>query len=994
MSERLVVVPTDRHVERLVAAGVPAITRRALFERLELSLLPSTVLADPLETRMALAEALEQDGDRDAGDPSYLEAIGGALTVLRSASVDADALDRIGRSEGPVAARAVRLARAMRATDARLDRAGLLDARLARDRIATALAKLTGEEAAVAVGARELWCTWTVEWAAADSKVWRALDAALSRAGGRAHVEIASFERKLDAEREMDPLERVSDDLAQHLGEPAGQRPIAALLGDLTLTAPVPPEARTRLEIRTATDARAEAKAVVDAVAEALAQGVPIDRIAVAVLRSDDEPALARAASEADLPVYLGPCGATPESSLVAFAWSALELASRNLDRMHVAALLRSGYVDARALTGDDDRGRASRAKADLARALEATPTEPAPDPVAALEATARASFQATEALGALAREVGELLASVERPASRAEHAQKVRALFGRLGLPPRPDDSLLRTLSSDAKASGLAALDARSFLEDARAWQALENALVACERGAIHVSAEAPCSAAIFRHELGRALAVEMGRPRGARAGALRIVGLTELAAEELSLLCVMGATADALPESGDSGSFVTPALSQALRSNDPLSAPETRALLAARSMASLAWAVSAAERVVFSFRTRDDSGAAIAPSPVVAWLRRCGVTEKRFGAGLVGPRPWTARDRTLTLLALAPEQAESLAPDAVRRARVEGERQALHQGGTVGDWASVGRLPPSDALSAVLEIETGGGARPLGVTSLERFARCAFQGFSAAVLGAREEILAQDTPDRLEQGTFAHTLLEAAFEATRDEWPKRPRDAAAIVARGLAAVDALMDAKSNGLRRASMKSVRDEVGRVLEVTARDLSWDFAFAEQSFGSPDAWPALVLRDEATKLALAGTIDRVDVSHPPGAVRVVDYKRRSSHYAASDLGETLLQLPLYARVAARAAGAREATARYVLTVLPDAPPPPGWDERWASLGVTHEGVIDEHAAGIIRAVRRGIVLPRPRKDSLCETCGHEGICRRPRFAIPKTEGPVQ
>ena len=158
--------------------------------------------------------------------------------------------------------------------------------------------------------------------------------------------------------------------------------------------------------------------------------------------------------------------------------------------------------------------------------------------------------------------------------------------------------------------------------------------------------------------------------------------------------------------------------------------------------------------------------------------------------------------------------------------------------------------------------------------------------------------------------------------------------------------------------------------------------------------APDAWPALVLRDEATKLALAGTIDRVDVSHPPGAVRVVDYKRRSSHYAASDLGETLLQLPLYARVAAQAAGAREATARYVLTVLPDAPPPPGWDERWASLGVTHEGAIDEHVTGIIRAVRRGIVLPRPRKDSLCETCGHEGICRRPRFAIPKTEGPAQ
>lgn len=985
MTERLFVVATERHVERLASGGWRGVTRQWLFERLASSLLLDVMLATPLESRIALAESMRDEG---AGS---LDAIELALASLRESCVDVEALDSVASGSGPAAERARRLATAMRALDGRLERAGLVDARRSKELLASRISRLDGGVVAKAVGARELSARWIVGWTPAEARLWRALDAALSRVGGRARVELASFERRLDAERERDPLEIVWDELAQHLEDPPDQRAIEPVLGDLTLTTPLPSSSLARIELRTATDARAEAKAAADAIASALTRGVPIDRIAVGVLDSNDETvrALGSVLRDAGIPVHHG--RATPSSSLLATAKDALELASRGLERTRVAALLRSDYLDAARLTSLTEPGRRPRALLhELAAALEATPTEAAEDPVARLAATALSSFGARAERGTLARAVGELLSSVEVTASRASHVALTRGLLDRLGLRPRADAALKRACASSAPMSPLDAMDVGAHFDDLTAWQALVNALDDVARAAVHVGAAAPIAAASFRHELWRAVDARLHRSVGARAGAVRLVGLAELAEEELALLVICAATAEAIPGFASSSQLVTVALSNALRARDPLAAPASQALASARSLASIAWAASRADRVVLCRATHDDSGTAVAAAPLVQWLRRAGVPAVTFGAGVIADRPWTPRDRALAVIALAPEHADAMAPDAVRRAHVEGDREAFHQGADELDWAVVGKLSNDPVSRAVLEAETGGGARPLGTTALERFAACAFQGFAQSVLGGREELFAEDTPSRLEEGTLAHEMLRVAFEATRAAWRERPRDRDAIMTTALAAVDALAGDRARGLRRAAIRRIRDEVRDVLSASIDDLDWDFDAAEREFGEEASWAVLSLAGGQTKLSLTGKIDRVDVSRDGSAIRVIDYKRRSKPYATPELGETLLQLPIYAKVAARELGRRDAFGKYVLTQAP-ASTAPNWEARWAGLGVTsNDSALDEHLLEIVRSVRQGVVLPKPRHDKSCRACGSDGVCRRPRFTIPRED----
>ena len=70
MQERLVVVPSERHVERLALEGVRAETRARFFDRLATALLPDLVLVDPIEARLLLAATLgEDEKPTTAGEP-------------------------------------------------------------------------------------------------------------------------------------------------------------------------------------------------------------------------------------------------------------------------------------------------------------------------------------------------------------------------------------------------------------------------------------------------------------------------------------------------------------------------------------------------------------------------------------------------------------------------------------------------------------------------------------------------------------------------------------------------------------------------------------------------------------------------------------------------------------------------------------------------------------------------------------------------------------
>jgi hypothetical protein len=295
---------------------------------------------------------------------------------------------------------------------------------------------------------------------------------------------------------------------------------------------------------------------------------------------------------------------------------------------------------------------------------------------------------------------------------------------------------------------------------------------------------------------------------------------------------------------------------------------------------------------------------------------------------------------------------------------------------------------------------METGGGERALAVTSLERFATCAFQGFAQHVLRARRERSLREIPDARESGTLMHRALAMAFKATADLWRQRPRDATRIRAIALEECDGVLraEAVASPLRKLALARVRDAVAATIEWSLADETWDFVRAEQTFGDGRraSWPALVLDDGATRLAVRGSIDRVDEGHGRAAVRAIDYKssKRAAESGMRGLGDTAFQVALYAHVAADALHAAERVGVYVAAPRPDsvgAKLKKDFDAKWTALDERGRVTpLEARALDVVRRVRLGAIAPRPADESACTTCDSSGACRKPRFAIARED----
>ena len=195
----------------------------------------------------------------------------------------------------------------------------------------------------------------------------------------------------------------------------------------------------------------------------------------------------------------------------------------------------------------------------------------------------------------------------------------------------------------------------------------------------------------------------------------------------------------------------------------------------------------------------------------------------------------------------------------------------------------------------------------------------------------------------------------------------------------------------------------VQEGVRAVLTAAIDDPVWDFAAAEQPFGArkpvDGAWDVLDVRGAEGALRLRGTVDRVDLAHDRSAVRVIDYKRSKSTVLSSarSLGETALQVPLYASVASRATGL-PATGLYMPTQARDVAREPKTHARSdcrmselvgknAVVGITP---IEAASLHLITKVRRGDLVPVPARESECRFCSVSGGCRKPRFAMAPAE----
>ena len=621
-SRDLFVVPGDRHVERLVREGERAETRTSLRARLAAALLPDIAFVEPSECRLVLAMALA-DLDGTGAVPPQLDLFSGvaplsgartvgtaagdallaaayarggaswarlvaalddAISLLRARRATVEDLDRVGRSKGFLAARAKTLAASMRALDGRLARAKAHDGRLIGAMVADAVHAVPADDLEAIVGARKLRARWLLAWEPSDVAWWRALDDKLAPIGGGARVVLPTFDQPLAGSRDRDPLDALAEEVSGGLDAPTESETIALVLGDLTgtpSTGETSPLDLGRIHLLGASDAVAQARAVATIVSEALASGAAVERVAIAFPVMDERTLapLRRALDEEGLVFHEGR-GAPPSGApVVAAALLALDAAT-SLDRHQVARLLRSGWIDAARVAGDERRP-AERRLARLARALETSATAAGVDAVERLVLTATTRSGPTRTTGVgdveaenerardveVATKLGALLARSRAGRTRIEHVRASRALWAELGIGARAGRGGLAAFGSDAAPVGVPRAERLAIARDARAWDALVAALDLQETVAARVGAlDQQVDAQMFRLELVALLDAASSQPGGGRAAAVRIARLADVAGDALDLLVVMDANEGILPRDDVHDALVSEALADAL--------------------------------------------------------------------------------------------------------------------------------------------------------------------------------------------------------------------------------------------------------------------------------------------------------------------------------------------------------------------------------------------------------------------------------------------
>ncbi len=1071
---RRLIVPHERAVEMAAAEGELAETRSSLVRRLLARLAPEVGFARGHEVRVALAQAMVMAAGSDpqlarlskAGGATWLrtlDSLDHAIGKLRAAAVTPEALARIGRSRSLAAGRARTLHVALTALDAQLQRAGLVDARRAASVLIWAVEKSEPSTVRAAVGAPELLARGLLHWDPVDLAAWRALDTALVAAAnvgsgavgerGGARIELPSFaldpQAKISAQRERDPLEIVFEEIARAIDDAPETAPLDSPLGDLRLAGEPPADALERIELLHASDTEATARAAGDVVRRALEAGQSVDAIVIALTRSDAAlaAALARTCDELAVVASFTPSTGGGEEiedapGVVGVAIRALGCADRGLPSAELAELARSAYVDPRLLAPSGERRELSR----VARAFDETPRAAASSAVGSLLGTVRAWHAAkrerTEQAG---RTVGDeeraelgadeevtsrlarALLTAESARTRVEHVAATRALFAALGFERRVRGALVRRFADEARGDGVverAELAARA--RDARGWERLVAGVDGYEAALARLGiAHLPAPAETFRHELAQVI-TELGRGEAAaRAGTLRVLTLREVGDEPLDHLVVVDVAEGALPAATPDDPFFPEALEKDL--GKAATRPTPPAVRRAVELGAFAVATARARRTTLIHRAVDASGASLAPAPVFAWLARARPSIERWGSSPIARNPRSAHEIALAFLHGADPAARArYRPELARRARVEDDREGFFLNPARTRSAAVGDLTALVAAEAelfadVLSVETG-ATRALGVSDLERWARCHFMGFASTVLRVRERPRVRDYLEPREAGTLIHEALAAAFRATAPAWRERPRDREALFRRAMGVADEVLARQTtSGLREIALARARASIAQVIEASIDDERWDFALAEQPFGesAPGSWPPLVLRDlrdpNGAQVILRGRLDRMDLAHrttsgePPARVlRVVDYKSSAGSQATSALGDTALQLPVYAiaALAAQAERAQAARSRADAAYLGYSTRERGGtsekrdralSDRLDELLEADSGAGSDGLRPIVRRVldlvgegRAGDLVPT-KATAPCARCVLDGICRKPRFTVPAAEG---
>jgi PD-(D/E)XK nuclease superfamily len=391
------------------------------------------------------------------------------------------------------------------------------------------------------------------------------------------------------------------------------------------------------------------------------------------------------------------------------------------------------------------------------------------------------------------------------------------------------------------------------------------------------------------------------------------------------------------------------------------------------------------ATERVSFSYRSSDEDGNVVIPSPFLDDVAE------------LFPAAWRERRRRRLLadvvwsLEQAPTERDRSLAAAFERAQAGRGPQPFARPGT--------KILSEQALSHVRHREV------VSAGAIGRFASCPVSWLVESQL--RPERLEPD-PDALTRGSFIHVVLERVFA----------RLGAALTAETLGSAEQLLIEEMRGpaatehrsklaldqateVRAAILRGIEAELLRYLRHEAEDgCEWPPAVTELRFGldgeSEDAVPPVKLSSGGEHALLYGIVDRVDADpRDPERVIVRDYKsgsKRETWPSARWVSDNQVQVALYMIAVQRLLGVR-AVAGFYQPLAGEDLRPRGVYSEGAEVGsgvVARDELpaaeleqllaeIEDQVVSLAVTLRRGELTPCPDSCSPDGTCRYPGIC---------------
>ncbi|HEY0464731.1 MAG TPA: PD-(D/E)XK nuclease family protein [Polyangiaceae bacterium] len=934
----LVLVPSERHAEYEAARGTRVLSLQDLARLLCEAAEPELRETTRETTRLLAKKTLH-------GQPAALGyALDDALGQLRRAGTQASDFSRLG------GARSGMLRSALQQTDARLSEYRLRDHRQSAWHAARALPQLSIPELD---GVARVRVRGMSTWENGDLALLEALHQKLrATSAGGVVIEFPTVPPFLGVALH-DAAESLAASLERRWAE-ALDHPELAFVD--TRAGARPPQV-----IQAAHEA-SEARAVARAVLDALARGTALDRIAIVPVDASDaflEPLRAEL-SAAKLPfseAWSRPTSSAPEAHA---ALELLRLAQGPLLRDALVDLLRVPDLELEALLGAPSSPTSSSAFIDVIARLPLRVDRTGRELLTALEAELRHC----DAKGERQRDAIRLaqlaltglfarFARLAEPGTRRAFRDRSRELFAELGLLTASRRGLTQAIRYAERLdhAPLAALG-----QNARAGRAIDLALERVVNAAELLRlADEPLSLAEFHEEFAAALAA-VGPSQGAgRAGTLRVAGPAAVAGLDWDLLIVCRAASSTLDwQSASSDSVLDADLIDQL----PVARrPRTAAERASFTRLSLASALSRAQHSVVTWAKRDARGGSGASRLVM------NLNESEHRIEPASPLDPSAG----RVLAMPAPSAEVQA-----RAHLELRRQEFY-----ADPESA--LDFNNGVAGPLERWVGGDAdRPIALTQLERYARCAFLGFSGLVLRAGQDDLVGDGLSARERGSLIHEALAIALSGTRSNFATR--DLLELEQEALQRAETFLRGQiSSNLRGAALNAALEDVAALLRwsFANSDGIW-FAEAERAFGKGEPWAPLAVGG----YFVSGRIDRIDSNSDGSAVRIIDYKTGTVRLTGEH-GQQLLQPWIYARKVAEEYHAERVSSGYLSLQRRK----PEWKAAVEESAPEAEAIADklQRTEQLIALLRSGRIPARPALPGSCTRCDARDICRRPLSA---------